>query len=188
MYVFSTWWVSESHSVVSFSLWPNGLKPPPQLNSSVHGSLQARIMEWATISFSEGIFLTWGSKPNLPYCRRILYHLSPQGSPLFPVVIHKASLLGWFEAVTFYMKLLFLIQMGNSSCSHCPARGGYNKCPGQIYLISWFLFCSHLIYLVWPWTQSTSQHVWIWSSLKSSKNAHAKTQLPVRARRKYIGE
>ena len=82
----------------------------------------------------------------------------------------------------------FLIQMGNSSCSHCPARRGYNKCPGQIYLISWFLFCSHLIYLVWPWTQSTAQHVWIWSSLKSSKNAHAKTQLPVRARRKYIGE
>ena len=185
----SSWWVSESHSVVSFSLWPHGLNPPTHTpDSSVHGILQARIMEWAAISFSAGIFLTRGSKPSLLHCRRILYHLSPQGSPLFPVVIQKVSLFSWIEAVTFYRRLLFLIQRGNSSCSHHPARGRCNKCPSQIYFISCFLFCSHLIHLVWPWTQSTSQHVWIWSSSKKSKNARAKTQLPVRARRKYIGQ
>jgi len=37
------------HSVMSDSLWPHGLQPP---GSSVHGILQARIMEWVAISFS----------------------------------------------------------------------------------------------------------------------------------------
>ena len=43
--------------------------------SSVHGILQARILEWVVIPF-QGIFLTQG----LLYCRQILYHLSHQGS------------------------------------------------------------------------------------------------------------
>ena len=29
----------------------------------------------------QGIFPAQGSNPDLPYCRQILYHLSPQGSP-----------------------------------------------------------------------------------------------------------
>ena len=33
--------------------------------SSVHGTLQARILEWVTISFSRGIFLTQGLNPHL---------------------------------------------------------------------------------------------------------------------------
>ena len=33
--------------------------------SSVHGILQARILEWVTMPFSRGIFLTEGWKPRL---------------------------------------------------------------------------------------------------------------------------
>ena len=36
---------------------------PP--GSSVHGILQARILEWVAISFSRGIFQTQGSNPGL---------------------------------------------------------------------------------------------------------------------------
>ena len=48
--------------------------------SSVHGILQARILECIAISFSRG-----SSQPRsnlgLLHCRQILYHLSHQGSP-----------------------------------------------------------------------------------------------------------
>ena len=48
--------------------------------SSVHGILQARILEWAAIPFSRWIFLTHGLNPGLLHCRQFLYHLSHQGS------------------------------------------------------------------------------------------------------------
>ena len=46
-------WQSESvsHSVTYNSLWPMDCSPP---GSSVHGILQARILEWVAISFSRG--------------------------------------------------------------------------------------------------------------------------------------
>ena len=65
-----------SCSVVSNSLWPHGLYIPwnsPGQNTGV-GSL----------SLLQGIFPTQGSNPGLLHCRQILYHLSHQGSPLFP--------------------------------------------------------------------------------------------------------
>ena len=42
---------TKSHSVVSDSLRPMDCSPP---GSSVHGILQARILEWVAISFSRG--------------------------------------------------------------------------------------------------------------------------------------
>ena len=48
--------------------------------SSVHGILQARILEWVAISFSQGIFLTLELNPGLLHCRQILYQLSYKGS------------------------------------------------------------------------------------------------------------
>ena len=51
-------------------------------DSSVHGILQAGILGWVAFPFSRGIFPTQGSSPGLPLCRWILYHLSPQGSPI----------------------------------------------------------------------------------------------------------
>ena len=67
---------SESHSVMSNSLWPHGLHSPwnsPGQNTGV-GSL----------SFLQGIFPTQGLNPGLPHCRQILYQLSHKGSPRIP--------------------------------------------------------------------------------------------------------
>ena len=50
------------------------------MDYTVHGILQARILEWVAFPFSKGIFPTQGSNPGLPHCRHILYHLSHQGS------------------------------------------------------------------------------------------------------------
>ena len=49
--------------------------------SSVHGILQARILEWVAMPSSRGS--SWNqSSPPAPYCRQILYHLSQKGRPL----------------------------------------------------------------------------------------------------------
>ena len=57
---------------------PMNCSPP---GASVHGILQARILEWVAIPFSR-----WSSRSRdqtWPFCigRRVLYHLSYQGSP-----------------------------------------------------------------------------------------------------------
>ena len=50
-------------------------------NSSVHGILQARILESVAIPFLQGIFLNQGLNLGLLHCRQILYHLGHQESP-----------------------------------------------------------------------------------------------------------
>ena len=64
---------SESHSVVSNSLWPHRLYSPwnsPSHNTGV-GSL----------SLLQGVIPTQGSNPGLLHCRQFLYQLSHKGSP-----------------------------------------------------------------------------------------------------------
>ena len=64
---------SESHSVMSDSLWPHGLYSSwnsPGQNTGV-----------GSCSLLQGIFPTQGSNPGLPHCRWILYQLSHKGSP-----------------------------------------------------------------------------------------------------------
>ena len=51
--------------------------------SSVHGILQARILEWVAVPFSRWIFPTQRLNPGILNCRWILYCLSHQGSALF---------------------------------------------------------------------------------------------------------
>ena len=43
--------------------------------SSVHGILQARILEWVAISSSRGMFPTQGSNQHLLHCRQILNNM-----------------------------------------------------------------------------------------------------------------
>ena len=67
------WSESESHSVMSDSLWPHGLYSPwnsPGQNTGV-GSL----------SLLQGIFPTQGSNPGLLHCRWVLYQVSHQENP-----------------------------------------------------------------------------------------------------------
>ena len=64
---------SESHSVVSDSLWPYGLYSPWNSLGQNAGV--------GSLSLLQGIFLTQGANPGLPYGRQILYQLSHKGSP-----------------------------------------------------------------------------------------------------------
>ena len=52
-------------------------RPP---GSSLHGILQARILELVAMPSSRGIFPTQGSNPGFLHCRHIFYHLSHQES------------------------------------------------------------------------------------------------------------
>jgi len=49
--------------------------------SSVHGVLQARMVEWVAIPFSRTSL-----NPGLPYCRQILYRLSHQGNIIMIII------------------------------------------------------------------------------------------------------
>ena len=51
------------------------------INYTVHGILQARILEWVAFSFFRGVFSIQGLNPGLLHCRQILYQLSHKGSP-----------------------------------------------------------------------------------------------------------
>ena len=46
------------------------------LGSSVHGTFQARILEWIAISFSKGSSQSKDLNPGFLHCRQNLYHLS----------------------------------------------------------------------------------------------------------------
>ena len=63
---------------------PVDCSPP---GSSVHGILQARILEGVAISFSKGIFPTHGSNPGLLHCRQTLQPLSYQETIELPVEV-----------------------------------------------------------------------------------------------------
>ena len=61
---------------------PMDCSPP---GSSVHGTLQARILEWVAMPSSKGIFSTQGSSPHLLcllHCRWILCHWATGEAPL----------------------------------------------------------------------------------------------------------
>ena len=64
---------SESHSVVSDSLWLRGLY-------SSWNSL-GQNTGVGSLSLLQGLFPTQGSNPGLPHCRWILYQLSHKGIP-----------------------------------------------------------------------------------------------------------
>ena len=58
--------------------------------ASVHGILHVRILEWS-YSLLHGIFPTQGLNSGLLNCKKILYHLSHQVSPI--IVLHNSRLI-----------------------------------------------------------------------------------------------
>ena len=68
------------------------------IGSSVHGIIQARILEWVSMPFSRGVFPNQGLNLGLLHYRQILYHLSHQGSPL----------LLYFEPISSFLKPFIL--------------------------------------------------------------------------------
>ena len=69
---------------------PIDCSPP---GSSVHGVLQARILEWVGSALPQGIFPTQELNLGLLRCRQILYCLSPQESPWSRASLPSAALL-----------------------------------------------------------------------------------------------
>ena len=67
---------------------PRDCSPP---GSSVHGDSPGQSTGVGCHALLQGIFLTQGSNPDLPYCRRILYHLSHQGSVHKTPIVFKTS-------------------------------------------------------------------------------------------------
>ena len=77
----------ESHSIVSDSLWPHWLNIP--LNSPGQNT------GMGSCSLLQGIFPTQVSRPGLPHCKRTVYQLSHQGSPMCRV--HHAKFWAWWN-------------------------------------------------------------------------------------------
>ena len=77
-----------SHSVMSNCLQLQGLQ---LLDSSVHGNSPGKNIGVACHDLLQGIFPTQRQNPGLPHCRRILYHLSRQGSPYIHIHTHVQS-------------------------------------------------------------------------------------------------
>ena len=145
------------------TLQPHGLYSPwnsPGQNIGVGG-----------LSFLQGIFPTQGSNPGLPHCRRILYQLSPQGSP-------------WKMKTTFF----FFAICFPSQFSALPESWLYSFCKGEdsvrqelpvakkCWLEHWsnqlwsrlLEFKSYLYHLLamWPWLKAlvslSSSVKWGW--------------------------
>ena len=57
------------------------LATPWTVDSTVHGTLQARILGWVVISFSRGSSQPMNQTHSLLHCKQILYHQSHQESP-----------------------------------------------------------------------------------------------------------
>ena len=97
------------HSVVSDSFRPQ--RSPP--GSSIHGILQARILEWIAIPFSKGIFPTQGSNLDLLHCKQILYCLNHQVCPIKPCPCVKKNFFVRFYPISFLKINLFCCIAGH---------------------------------------------------------------------------
>ena len=123
----STLQASESHSVMSDSLWTNGLYNPwnsPGQNTGL-GSL----------SLLQGILPTQGSNPGLPHCRWILYQLSYQGSPIYVMMYVKISFLLMAEEYS-------IVCINHILHIHSPVRTFHFSAIWVMVLLT--LFCKYL--------------------------------------------
>ena len=120
-------WVSESRSVMSNSLGPQGLYSPwnsPGRNTGV-GSL----------SLLQGIFTAQGSNPGLPHWGRILYQLSHKGSP---------RILEWVA----YPFSSWSSQSRNQTGVSCIAGAFFtNWAIREVLFLSFFLFFFFFYYI-----------------------------------------
>ena len=67
--------ISQETGKVKAKVFQSCLTLCDPMDSTVHGILKSRTLEWVALPFS-----TQGLNPGLPHCRRILYQLSHQGS------------------------------------------------------------------------------------------------------------
>ena len=100
---------------------------PP--GSSVHGDSPGKNNGGGCHALLQGIFPTRGSNPGLPHYRRILYHLSHQGSPRIPEWVPYPFFRGNFQTQESNQGLLncrqILYQLSYPGSCKTPV-------PGQI--------------------------------------------------------
>ena len=92
------------------------------MDDTVHGILQARILEWVAHSLLQGIFPIQGSNPGLLYFRQMLYLLSHLCFRL-PLVISKALTDLGHTAIILRASVV-------STLSTKTAQGGFMKADG----------------------------------------------------------
>ena len=126
--------------------------------SSVHGILQARILEWVALPVSRGIFPIQGLNLDLLHCRQILHHLSHQVSSLTIILMVYSNFLSVYLVFVWLVfcskipsRISYYINFHVSCFLHCIL---YNQF--LIYhLISSFIFgVSFLFFFYISWTDS----------------------------------
>ena len=90
---------------------------------TIHGTLQARILEWGSLSLLQGIFPTQGSNPGFLHCRPILYQLSHCGIPNW-VILGSVLIDCFFPALgvtfsSFFACLIIFDYMSDMWMLHC---------------------------------------------------------------------
>ena len=123
---------SESHSVMSYSLWIHGLYSPwnsPGQNTGV-----------GTLSLLQGIFPTQVSNPGLPHCRRILYHLSHRGSPAHQYTLKgKTPVISAITCSSFPNPFSLFLYFLNFGSSEVRAQEGWEQKGTEKFLLEWYV-------------------------------------------------
>ena len=91
------------------------------MDYTVHGILQARILEWVALPFFRGL------NPGLPHCRWILYQLSHKGSP---------RILEWV-AYPFSSRSSWPRNKTEVSCIASGYQLSYQGCEKVIGILRW---------------------------------------------------
>ena len=97
--------------------------------SSVHGILQAKILEWVTISYSPGVLQTQGLNPCLLRGRQILYHWATREAPETLVSLKKEN--------TWNVVPAFTESIGWN-------REKLHKSLINTLIVIWKIFCNHM--------------------------------------------
>ena len=84
---------------------PMDCSPP---GSPVHGYSSGKNTGVDCHALLQGVFPTQGSSPGLPHCRRILYCLSHQGSPVIDMYDPIFLILWVYFLLGFFLRLCFL--------------------------------------------------------------------------------
>jgi len=93
------------------------------MDCTVHGILQARILEWVAISSSRGIFPTQESNSGLPHCRQIPYCLSHQGSSYLKLFIIRQIKQDFIDVIIVFP----LCGLSNSAVTTIHAESGTHE-------------------------------------------------------------
>ena len=135
-----------------------GCSPP---GSSIHRDSPGRNTGMGCYVLLHGIFPTQRSSPGLPHCRRILYHLSHQGSPTgnyIPTVVmskgdlehrHQQNQIPYTNSVRLVLPqdrngksaLILLLSPSSSSLKPMPA---FQSCSSE-YWQKDSSHCAHLL-------------------------------------------